>query len=161
MRWPVSANGDAIRRLELDLPVLADAEFAFEGPLAGILAGMRWARREVPAADWIATAATDTPFLPRSLVHRLLSASGQSTVARLAASRGKVHLVFGHRPIDLAPALEEWLASGLSRKVRDWVGQIPHLVVEFDEVDGFDPFFNVNTRDDVKVARSLLPEVTS
>ena len=157
----VSANGDAIRSLKLDLPVLADAEFSFEGPLAGILAGMRWARREVPSANWIATAATDTPFLPSNLVHRLLSAGEQSTVARLAASRGKVHPVFGLWPIDLAPALEEWLAGGLSRKVGDWVKHIPHVVVEFGEVDGSDPFFNVNTPDDVKVARSLLPEVTS
>ena len=157
----VSANGDASRRLELDLPVLADAEFSFEGPLAGILAGMRWARREVPSANWIATAATDTPFLPPSLVFRLLTASPRSTVARLAASRGKVHPVFGLWPIDLAPALEEWLAGGLSRKVRDWVEHIPHVVVEFVEVDGSDPFFNVNTPDDVKLAQSLLSEVTS
>ena len=156
----VSANGDTSRLQELNLPVLTDAEFRFEGPLAGILAGMRWARREVPLANWIATAATDTPFLPPSLVHRLLTASGQSTVARLAASRGKVHPVFGLWPLDLAPALEEWLASGLSRKVRDWVEHIPHVVVEFDEVDGSDPFFNMNTPDDVKVARSLLSEVT-
>lgn len=157
----VSANDDAIRRLELDLPVLADAEFSYEGPLAGILAGMRWARREMPSANWIATAATDTPFLPPSLVHRLLSASPRSTIARLAASRGRMHPVFGLWPIDLAPALGKWLADGASRKVRDWVASIPHVVVKFDEVDGSDPFFNVNTPEDASVARSLLSEIVS
>jgi molybdopterin-guanine dinucleotide biosynthesis protein A len=157
----VSANGDAIRRRNLELPVLADAEFSYEGPLAGILAGMRWARREISSAKWIATAATDTPFLPPSLVQHLLAASTRSAVARLAASRGQMHPVFGLWPIDLAPTLARWLADGSSRKVRDWVEHIPHVVVEFDEVEGSDPFFNVNTPDDIDVARSLLSRVTS
>ena len=157
----VSANGDVIGNLGLDLPILADAEFRFEGPLAGLLAGLRWARREVPSAIWMATAAIDTPFLPSNLVHSLLMASPQSNVTRLAASRGSMHPVFGLWPMDIAPALEDWLAGGSSRKVSDWVGQIPHVIVEFEEVDGSDPFFNVNTPDDARVARLRLSETAS
>jgi molybdenum cofactor guanylyltransferase len=157
----VSANGDATRLLNPDLPVLDDAEFRFEGPLAGILAGMRWAHRIAPSADWLATAATDTPFLPRSLVRRLFGASDQPRVARLAASQGRVHPVFGLWPLAQAPALEGWLARGRSRKVHDWVQQIPHVVVEFEPVDGADPFFNVNTPDDAEVARALVMETAS
>jgi molybdopterin-guanine dinucleotide biosynthesis protein A len=154
----VSANGKAIQLPGLRLPVLDDAEFQFEGPLAGILAGMRWARQVAPSADWLATAATDTPFLPPDLVRRLFGASDLSTVARLAASHGRVHPVFGLWPLALAPALEGWLAAGPSRKVHDWLQRIPHVVVEFDQVDGSDPFFNVNTPDDARVARTLLAE---
>jgi molybdopterin-guanine dinucleotide biosynthesis protein A len=157
----VSSNGDAIRLLQPDLTVLDDAEFSYEGPLAGILAGMRWARREMPSANWITTVATDTPFLPLSLVQRLLTASPRSAVARLAASRGRVHPVLGLWPIELGPALEKWLADGASRKVRDWIESIPRVVVTFDDVDGIDPFFNVNTAEDANVARSLLSEIAS
>jgi molybdopterin-guanine dinucleotide biosynthesis protein A len=157
----VSSNGDAIRLLQPDLTVLDDAEFSYEGPRAGILAGMRWARREMPSANWIATVTTDTPFLPLSLVQRLLTASPRSAVARLAASRGRVHPVLGLWPIELGLALEKWLADGASRKVRDWIESIPRVVITFDEVDGIDPFFNVNTAEDANVARSLLSEIAS
>jgi molybdopterin-guanine dinucleotide biosynthesis protein A len=157
----VSANGDATRLLNPDLPVLDDAEFRFEGPLAGILAGMRWARLRASSADWIATAATDTPFIPPNLVRRLFGASDEAMVARLAASQGRVHPVFGLWPLALAPALEDWLARGGSRKVHDWVQQIPHVAIEFEPVDGADPFFNVNTPDDAEVARALVMETAS
>jgi molybdenum cofactor guanylyltransferase len=93
----VSSNDEAIPIVYPNLTVLDDGEFRFEGPLAGILAGMRWARRVAPSAVWLATAATDTPFLPPDLVRCLLAASDQATVARLAASQGRIHrcLVFG------------------------------------------------------------------
>jgi molybdopterin-guanine dinucleotide biosynthesis protein A len=70
-----------------------------------------------------------------------------------------MHPVFGLWPIELAPTLGKWLADGPSRKVRDWV--IFLVVVKFDAVDGLDPFINVNTADDAKVARSLLSEIAS
>ena len=154
----VSSNSDALGPLGPDVPVLDDAEFSFEGPLAGILAGMRWARRATPPAEWIATVAVDTPFLPTDVVHRLLAASELPTVARLAASRGRVHPVFGLWPVRLDQHLAAWLAGGGSRKVLDWVAGIPHVLVEFPDRDGHDPFFNVNTPHDAEIARSLLPE---
>ena len=46
------------------LPVVADTIADFAGPLAGVLAGMRWSRANTPAARWIATAAGDAPLLP-------------------------------------------------------------------------------------------------
>ena len=39
----INANGDAARFARFGLPVLADTVEGFAGPLAGILAGMRWA----------------------------------------------------------------------------------------------------------------------
>ena len=39
----ISANGDPARFAAFALPVLADGEFAGEGPLAGLLAGLDWA----------------------------------------------------------------------------------------------------------------------
>jgi molybdopterin-guanine dinucleotide biosynthesis protein A len=41
------------------------------GPLAGILAGMEWARAHHPHAGWILTAPADVPFLPLDLTVRL------------------------------------------------------------------------------------------
>ena len=39
----------------------------FVGPLAGVLAGMRWSAANAPSARWIATAAGDAPLLPASV----------------------------------------------------------------------------------------------
>src|SRR5690349_1031229 len=39
----INANGDQARFAALGLPVVADATDDFAGPLAGVLAGMRWA----------------------------------------------------------------------------------------------------------------------
>ena len=39
----LNANGDPARFAEFGLPVVADTVEGFAGPLAGILAGMRWA----------------------------------------------------------------------------------------------------------------------
>ena len=62
----LNANGDPARFAELGLPVLADADEARAGPLAGVLAGLDWAAGQ--GAEAIVTAAADTPFLPRDLV---------------------------------------------------------------------------------------------
>jgi molybdopterin-guanine dinucleotide biosynthesis protein A len=152
----VSANGNLDPLLLPGVPILPDGALAFEGPLAGLLAGMSWARRAVPSATWIATSPTDAPFLPLDLVGRLLAASSDVQTTRLAASRGRIHPVFGLWPLDLASALADWLAAGSSRRVRDWVAAIPHVVVDFDRAGEPDPFFNVNTPDDLEAARSRI-----
>src|SRR5690242_6663170 len=64
----VNSNGDPARFADFGLEVIADAIGGFQGPLAGILTGMQWARRHARNARWIATAAADTPFLPRDVV---------------------------------------------------------------------------------------------
>ena len=45
----LNANGDPDRFREYNLPVASDVIGDFAGPLAGILTGMDWARREAPA----------------------------------------------------------------------------------------------------------------
>ncbi|MEQ9349338.1 MAG: molybdenum cofactor guanylyltransferase, partial [Alphaproteobacteria bacterium] len=70
----LNANGDPSRFAAFALPVVADAQAGNPGPLAGVLAGMDWARRCAPACPFIVTAPTDSPFLPRDLVSRLVAA---------------------------------------------------------------------------------------
>lgn len=54
-----------------DIRAAARREGRRLGPLAGILAGMEWARKHHPHAGWILTAPADVPFLPRELTVRL------------------------------------------------------------------------------------------
>ena len=152
----LNANGDPRRLVEFGLPVIADLANGAEGPLAGLLAGMHWARASGQPAKWIATVATDTPFFPDDLVSRLATASADPRTVRVAASRGGVHPVFGLWPIALAEELEAWLAAGRSWSVRDWISVNSSVTVEFDDRGAVDPFFNANTPEDLAVAHALL-----
>lgn len=149
----LNANGDAARFVEFGLEVVADDVPGQPGPLAGILAGMRWAAR-LGAADVLSVAA-DTPFLPRDLVSRLDAARAAAGVPlACAASGGWTHPVIGLWPVRLADTLEADLRSGL-RKIDAWTVRHGVASAEFPTAP-FDPFFNVNRPDDLAEAELLL-----
>ena len=154
----LNANGDPARFAKTGLPVLPDSIDGFVGPLAGVLAGLDWAASQ--GADTIITAAADTPFFPCDLAPRLLLASeGMSDPLVLAATpdatRGRVrHPTFGLWPVSLRDDLRAALLGGL-RKVVLWTDQ-HHGREALFPVAGIDPFFNVNTPDDLALAETLL-----
>ena len=100
----INANGDPARFDAFGLPVVPDTIGGFVGPLAGVLAGMRWSAANAPEARWIVTAAGDAPLLPSDLVARLLKAAVESRpgAIALAQSHGELHPVIGLWPVALA-----------------------------------------------------------
>ncbi|GGH35193.1 molybdenum cofactor guanylyltransferase [Cribrihabitans marinus] len=162
----LNANGDPSRFADLGLPVLPDSIAGHVGPLAGVLAGLDWAAGQ--GAEAIVTAAADTPFLPCDLVPRLLLASeGQAHPLVLAATRGSAetrsksrsglirHPTFGLWPVALREDLRAALLGGL-KKVVLWTDAHDGREALFPSEDGFDPFFNVNTPEDLRRAEALL-----
>ncbi|TMM55506.1 molybdenum cofactor guanylyltransferase MobA [Sulfitobacter sabulilitoris] len=153
----LNANGDPARFSGYGLPVLADSVEGFAGPLAGVLAGLDWAAAQ--GADSIVTAAADTPFFPCDLVPRLIEAGeGMAHPLVLAATpdpdRGQVrHPTFGLWPVALRDDLRAALQDGL-RKVVVWTDRHAGREAVF-AVAGVDPFFNVNTPDDLTRAEAL------
>ncbi|MGO9170660.1 MAG: molybdenum cofactor guanylyltransferase MobA [Rhodomicrobium sp.] len=157
----INANGEASRYAAFGLPVIADGRDDFAGPLAGVLAGMRWAAQAAPGARFIVTAACDTPFFPLDLTARFLAAAGSAyPIIVLAMSAGQVHPVFGLWPTALAGDLTDALASG-TRKVSHWTDSHPHVIAEFSQarLGGklADPFLNANTPEQLAGATALLP----
>jgi molybdopterin-guanine dinucleotide biosynthesis protein A len=158
----LNANGDPARLARFGLPVVADSIPDFAGPLAGVLAGMRWARAHTPAARFIATAAGDAPLLPTDLVARCRAALRDSSGGiALAQSDGELHPVIGLWPVALADDLEAALRDGV-RKVLAWTdrhGTVP-VPFAFVEVGGshaaIDPFFNANTPQELEALRAAL-----
>ncbi len=154
-RMVLSANGDPARFANYGLPVVADPVTGSVGPLAGILAGMDWAARELPAAEFIATVPGDCPFLPRDLVSRLSEARrAPGADIALAASGGRTHNVVGLWPVALRDHLRQAIVAERLRKVALWTSR--YRTVSVPWVEGpIDPFLNVNTPGDLEEAERL------
>lgn len=155
----LNANGDPERFVSLGLPVVADSITDYPGPLAGVLAGMDWAAGE--GATHILSVAADTPFFPTDLGARLAAVISDETSIALAATpdpkRGMSrHPTFGLWPVALAHDLRVALNDGV-RKVVLWTDRHGAATVPFPN-DPFDPFFNVNTPDDMAKAEALAGE---
>jgi molybdopterin-guanine dinucleotide biosynthesis protein A len=151
----LNANGDAARFAAFGLPVVPDGVAGFQGPLAGVLAGLDWAAASVPGVTHVASFATDAPFLPRDLVPRLVAAhDGRHELAQ-AASLGRTHPVFGLWPIGIREALRRALVDEGLRKVDVFTARYTLEVVDFP-VGEVDPFFNTNNQDDLEAARLLI-----
>jgi molybdopterin-guanine dinucleotide biosynthesis protein A len=166
----LNANGDPSRFDALGLPVLPDSIAGYPGPLAGVLAGLDWAAAQ--GAEAIVSVAADTPYFPTDLVSQLeAAAQGMTHPLVLAATpRGEGertksmsksglirHPTFGLWPVALRDDLRAALQDGL-RKVVIWTGKHDGREAVFDASG--DPFFNVNTPEDLVQAQGMLEEKT-
>ena len=148
-RVAINANGDADRFSRFDVPLLADPFDGFLGPMSGVLAGMDWARGL--GASHIVTAATDTPFFPLDMVEKLQEVRASVVVAR---SAGRRHPVFALWEVSLADQMRTDIAAG-ARRIGVWADEQGAEAVSFDVSEG-DPFYNINTADDLQMAEKFL-----
>jgi molybdopterin-guanine dinucleotide biosynthesis protein A len=158
----INANVDLARFASFGVPVLADTLPNHPGPLAGLLTGMGWARGI--GAEKLVSVPTDSPFVPRDLVQRLMDAAVRSPDRpALAASSGRRHPVVGLWPVELVRLLGDFLAAGETYKVAAFADRCGAVTVEFPLITlagrEMDPFFNINTPDDLALAETVLEEL--
>jgi molybdenum cofactor guanylyltransferase len=174
----LNANGDAARFAPFGLTVVTDQHLDIGTPLAGLHAALRWAKDH--RFDAALTVPSDAPFVPRDLAGRL---AGEG--ASVAASGGQTHYLTGFWPAYLLEILEEALLhvrhsresgnpalvdegsgvpafagvteNGRMRRVQDWVRLCDARIIEWP-VQPFDPFFNINTPDDLAEAERIAAE---
>lgn len=154
----LNANGDPGRFAGYGLPVIGDTIAGHAGPLAGVLAGLEWAAAQFGHTH-IVTVSSDAPLVPLDLVQRLVEANdGSESRMVLAATINGLQPVIGLWPVTLAPALEQYL-SAANAKVMDFVADHDLKSVEFPLIEreglNADPFFNVNTPEDLAQAERL------
>ena len=130
---------------------LADPDGAPDGPLAGVLAGLLWARSA--GGDLLATAPCDTPFLPADMVARLAAALQDDDGVAFARAPDGPHPLCGLWRTRLIEPLGEMLSHGHHPRVREAVRRLGGRPVDFP--DGA-AFFNVNTREDLADAAQAL-----
>jgi len=152
----LNANGDPARFADTGLPVVADSVPDFAGPLAGILAGLDWAAGHAPHIEYLASVPGDCPFLPRNLVARLEEArTAENKPLACARSGDWRHPVAGLWPVALREDLRKALIDEGLHKIEIWTGRHGVAIAEWP-ADPIDPFFNVNTPEDVAEAERLL-----
>jgi molybdenum cofactor guanylyltransferase len=146
----INANGDATRFEYLNVPIVPD-HLPTGTPLAGLHAALRYASRN--DFDAVLTVGSDQPFLPLDLVHRL-EEEGRATGAAVGESGGQVHYLTGLWSAALTPELETQIKKGM-RRVQDFVNLLATAEVDWPTAP-HDPFFNVNTPEDVARAEAIV-----
>lgn len=140
----------------LGLPLLADALPGRAGPLAGVLAGLEFAATQ--GLVHVLSLPCDCPFLPDDLAARLHEAARDSAQGlAIAASGGRLHPVVALWPVRLAGELRRALTMEDQRRVGGFQDRFSPARVDWPVLPR-DPFFNVNTPDDLKKARDMLAE---
>jgi molybdopterin-guanine dinucleotide biosynthesis protein A len=152
----INANGDPARFAAFGLPVIADSIEDYAGPLAGILAGFDWCAQIRPDIDWLVTAPADCPFLPDDLVPRLIGQRDTSNADIVVAeSGGRTHPVIALWRVGLRDILRDHLVQDGSRRVESWIKTQSWAVARWSD-EPYDPFFNVNTPEDLALAEALI-----
>lgn len=158
-RIALSANRPASLYGSAGVDIVPDADDSRSGPLAGILAGLRWAQAlDVPPdapCEAMVSVAVDTPFFPEDLAARLAAASEGGRMIAVAAAAGARHPTAALWPLAIADALARYLADG-ERRAGAFIARHPHVAVDFPAHGGRDPFFNVNTPADLAEAEEIL-----
>jgi molybdopterin-guanine dinucleotide biosynthesis protein A len=106
----------------------------------------------------VVSCACDCPFLPLDLVSRLVGAAERANVPiAVAASGARHHPVVAAWRSDLPLDADDILRTRGLRKVDDVIESFANVRVEFS-AEPIDPFFNINTPQDLSRAEALIQE---
>jgi molybdopterin-guanine dinucleotide biosynthesis protein A len=143
------------------LPLVEDALPGHQGPLAGVLAGLRTIASGEPETTHLLTVPADSPFFPLDLADRLVEAvTGAHRTIAIATSGDAMHPVFALWPVALADDLADWLGNPDNRRIKAFFARHATTEIDFAMVETvhgpLDPFFNINTPADLARADTFM-----
>ncbi len=140
----INANRNAGRYAALGVPVFSDDDpNAFDGPLAGMLAALRYAQAQ--DIDWVCVAPCDAPDYPPGMAAALWAKRGVSPAVVPRAPDGFLQAGHALLSVDLLPALASWLAQAGSRRTGEWL-----MAQGAASLDWPQPLVNLNTPESLK-----------
>lgn len=156
----LNANGNNLRFARSRLTVVNDIFIGNPGPLAGIHAALSWMSEHQPDEEWLASLACDTPFFPTDFVARLHTAAQEAdTRIAVATSNGRVHPIFSVWHTSLLGKITQVLNEQDHPRLQEWLEAQNPAYVDFS-LANYDPFFNINTPQDLYSAEAQLPHVS-
>ncbi len=155
----VSSHNQEIKKLE-NVTVIPDCFDDF-GPLAGVLSSMKWVKENQKHYKWIATFPSDTPFFETSIIEEYKKRIKiNNSLLYFVKSNNKRHNIFGLWSINLMEILEKDLIKNNFRKVEEWANKIGVKTIDI-KISKFDPFFNINTKEDFDEAKKILDKMNN
>ena len=134
------------------LPVIGDLRTDIRSPLAGLHAALVHA--DAQGCEAVVTVPCDAPFLPSDLVARLGAANQPAAVA---ASAGRQHWLTGRWSTALLRDLTAAMDMQRAPRLQDWARMCDARVVDWP-AEPYDPFFNVNTPEELAEAERIAAE---
>ena len=126
------------------------------GPLGGVLSAMKWVKDNKKKYNWISTFPIDTPFFKKEhLIKFYKDLNLDESNLFFMKSKNTRHNIFGLWSLKLYEKLELALNRG-DRKVELWANEIGVKTIDFDNEKNKDPFFNINTEQELEIAKKLL-----
>jgi len=125
------------------------------GPLGGVLSAMKWIKENQKDYKWISTFPVDTPFFKRQIFQDFIqNINFNESDLFFIKSNTTRHNIFGLWSTNLLDKLEKDLNNG-ERKVELWANNTGVKIINM-EFSNNDPFFNINTKEDLKKAEEIL-----
>ena len=125
------------------------------GPLGGILSAMKWVKENKKKYQWIASFPSDTPFFKIDNFNDFLKRVNEKESELFFMKSGeKRHNIFGLWSVHLVDQLDKDLEIG-TRKVERWANDIGVRIINMT-FEKQDPFFNINTKEDLEMAEKIL-----
>jgi molybdenum cofactor guanylyltransferase len=150
----VSSYNEEIKKLD-NITVIPDC-LEDLGPLAGVLSSMKWVKKNKKHYKWVATFPSDTPFFETSIIEDYKKRTNENdSLLYFVKSNNKRHNIFGLWSIELLETLENDLINNNFRKVEEWANKIGVKTIDI-KIRKYDPFFNINTKEDFKEAKKML-----
>ena len=126
------------------------------GPLGGIYSAMKWIKDNNKPYEWIISLPTDTPFFEAKILDEFSNKTSEKEKKLFfIKSNNKRHNIFGLWSLDLFKSLEKDLLENNERKVETWANKIGVETININ-FEGQDPFFNINTTDDLEKAKKYI-----
>ena len=126
------------------------------GPLGGVLSAMKWIKENNRKYKWISTFPCDTPFFKKKYLHDFLNnINKEESKLFFIKSNDKRHNIFGLWSLELLNRLEDDLVNKGERKVEDWANKVGVKTINL-EFKNNDPFFNINTKEDLEKAKEII-----
>ena len=141
--------------VKLKLEVIYDKFSKNIGTLAGIHASLCQGNNINGEDGYVCIVPVDTPFLPKDLAKRLYSnmLKNNSDVV-FAKSGNRIHPTIGLWKNNIKKKLELDINKGV-RKIDSFTANFKVSYEEWD-VKKYDPFFNINNREDLNIAKKFI-----
>lgn len=134
----INANRNLQEYQQFGLPIVSDQTDHFDGPLAGILAAMMFAKTDI-----LLVMPCDSPLFKASHLQKLLSTHTQKNAEVAVAYDGeRLHPVFLAIKTSLKPSLQDYLQTG-GRRMDNWLER--QNIVKVDFCTEPEIFTNINT----------------